>query len=72
MTKNVCRRCKLGHCNFGDKCNIFDCEIRHPKICKYISFYGRCKFTTYCDYSHEKPNDVKENSEKINEIEKKL
>ena len=86
MTKNVCRRFKLGHCKYGDKCksthnklvckdkncNIFDCEKRHPKICKYMASYGRCKFTTYCDYSHEKQTDVKENSDKIREIENKL
>ena len=86
MTKNVCRKFKFGHCKYGvtckynhikevckaKNCNISDCEKRHPRICKFIAFYGRCKFMTYCDYSHEKQNDVKENSDKIIKLEKKL
>ena len=53
-------------------CSVFNCEKRHPKICKYQRDYGRCKFTSYCRYNHNKQNDVSENSEKILAIEKKI
>ena len=86
MTQDICRKNKFGFCKYGDKCryrhnnvvcvdnncNIFDCDKRHPKICRYKRDYGMCKFLTYCKYSHEKQNDVSENSEKITQIEKKL
>ena len=53
-------------------CNINDCESRHPKICIFKRKYGQCKFTTYCRYDHEKPQDILENSDKILELEKKI
>ena len=82
----ICRKNKYGYCKYGDKCrfrhenekcekkecNIYDCEKRHPKICNYKRDFGRCKFTTYCKYDHEKPIDILENSEKINKLEKKI
>ena len=86
MTKQICRRNKYGYCKYNDKCrfrhinekcvakecNIFDCEKRHPKICNYIREFGRCKFTTFCRYDHEKPDSILENSEKIEKLEKKI
>ena len=83
MKEQICRYNKFGYCKYGDKChfrhinekcvtkdcNISDCEKRHPKICIFIRRFGRCKFTTYCSYDHEKP---KENDEKISELEKKV
>ena len=82
----ICRKNKFGYCMFGDKCcfrhnivkcvdkncSVFKCEKRQPKICKYQRDFGRCKFTTYCSYNHDKQNDVSENGEKILAIEKRL
>ena len=84
--KSVCRYNKFGYCRFSDKCHfrhddvlcsdkncdVFKCEKRHPKICTYQRDFGRCKFTTYCRYNHEKQINVRENSEKIRSVEKKL
>ena len=86
MTQTLCRRNKHGYCNHGDKCrfrhvnekcetpdcNVFNCEKRHPKICNFINQYGRCKFTIYCKYDHEKPKNVLENKAKTTELEKKF
>ena len=88
MTQTLCRRNKHGYCKHGDKCrfrhvyekcetpdcNVFNCEKRHPKICNFISQYGRCKFTItiYCKYDHEKPRNVLENNAKIIELRKNL
>ena len=72
MIENICKHNKFGFCKFGDKCqfrhindlclikncNVGACENRHPKFCYYQKNYGRCKFTTFCKYSHEKENQV--------------
>ena len=63
---NICQYNKFGHCRFGAKCrkqhcdvicesnscDIFNCENRHPKRCKYWQEYGLCKFGSYCSYVH--------------------
>ena len=83
--KVICRYNKFGYCKFGGKCQfrhnnvkckvknckVSECEKRHPKICRYKRDYGRCKFTP-CAFSHDKPKDILENSEKIENLEKKL
>ena len=54
----MCYYFKFGHCRYGDtcrrrhnkiicakeNCEIFNCEQRHPKLCRYFKNYGRCKF----------------------------
>ena len=84
--KPVCRYNKFGYCKFSDKCrlrhndvicsekncNLFNCEKRHPKMCTFHRDFGRCKFTTYCRYNHEKHKDIKENNDKIKEMETRL
>ena len=85
MKENVCSWNKYGYCKHGDKCNfkhnklicvekncnVFKCENRHPRKCNFYREFGKCKFTS-CAFSHEKQNDVKENNQKILEIENKL
>ena len=86
MIKNVCRRNKFGYCHYGEKCrnkhvdeiclarncDVYNCDKRHPKICNFHRAYGRNKFAEYCKYSHEKPKDILENSNKIDMLEKKV
>ena len=86
MTIQLCKKNQYGYCKYGDNCryrhivekcetkncNVFDCERRHPKICNYIRDYGQCKFTTYCKYDHDKPNNIKETFKKIETLEKKI
>ena len=82
----MCRTNKYGYCKYGDNyryrhidekcetknCNVFDCDKRHPKICNFIRDYGQCKFNTYCKYDHDKPKNIKETFEKIEDLEKKI
>ena len=86
MTQGLCLRNKFAFCKFSEKCrfrhinqkclekncSIYNCEKRHPKICKHFREYGYCKFTTYCKYQHEKQVHIAENSDKIAELEKKI
>ena len=84
MNQNVCRKNKFGYCYFGEKChfrhvgelcnkeicNVFKCEKRHPKICKYMREHGMCKFTDYCKYDHNKCTDILDNTKKLVDIQK--
>ena len=72
MYGETCRYRHIEEICCDQKCSVFNCEKRHPKICNFNREFGRCKFTTYCKYSHNKQTDVAENSDKIKEIEKKL
>ena len=85
MKQNVCRFNKYGYCKFGDKCHfrhnnvicvtekcsVFDCDKRHPVVCKYFLNFRRCKYQN-CAFKHENLNEVSENDEKIKMIESKL
>ena len=86
MTQGLCVRNKFAFCKFIDKCrfrhnnvkctektcSIYNCEKRHPKICKHFREYGYCKFTTYCRYEHKKQVHIAENSDNIAKLEKKF
>ena len=85
MTYNICKHNKFGFCKFGEKCqfrhintecsikncNIQECENRHPRFCYYQKYYGRCKFTTFCKYSHEEETILCENIDRIIHLEQK-
>ena len=45
---------------------------RHPKICKFMRDFGRCKFTSYCKYNHRKVSNIFDNAEKIAAIEQEV
>ena len=63
----VCQFNQHGHCKFGSKCDKFhtiatcanfpcqqdsECNMRHPRLCKYFSAYGRCMFADKCSFLH--------------------
>merc|ERR1712208_104109 len=83
----------MGFCKYGDRCHfrhakqicnnsncdVFLCENRHPKICKWYQEYSRCKSTTYCKFKHVKIDSIenimdkiKENTNNLNELDKKM
>ena len=37
----------------NDRCDQTQCEYRHPKLCKYFEMFRRCKFTSFCKFSHK-------------------
>ena len=86
-TENICIYNKFGHCKFGETCQkhhlkevceIKSCETqnctkRHPRICKYYYEFRRCKFGSYCSFSHRvSSSDTIENDNKICEIKRKM
>ena len=80
--ENICNFFKYGYCKFkmscknkhvtlvcnDENCNPSKCDKRHPRLCKYVSKYGRCKLGSICAYSHENHHRKNENQR----LEKKL
>ena len=68
----ICVFNKFGFCKYGvtcrkkhedlkcenSRCEIFDCNKRHPKECKYFREFKRCKYNEYCRYEHKISNEV--------------
>ena len=56
--------------------SVIECDFCHPRPCKYFKIYKRCKFTTYCKYSHEdfdyENKNAKEKIETLENSEKVL
>ena len=64
---NICFYNKYGFCKYletcrkyheNKKCDKFNCEIRecdlrHPKVCKFFRDLGFCKFSEWCKFSHK-------------------
>ena len=46
-------------------CSIITCNKWHPSKCRYFRIYNRCKFGTFCLFSHDKTADniLNKNSE---------
>ena len=75
-------RCHFRHAKqicINSNCDVLSCENRHPRNCKWYQEYNRCKFTTYCKFKHVKIDSIenlmekiKENSNELNELAKKL
>ena len=85
MKTKICRYNKFGYCKYDDKChfkhndvicvkkncNVFDCEMRHPVVCRHFMNFRKCKFTN-CAYKHSCVIDDGEITEKIKTVENKL
>ena len=83
MIQQICYKNKFGYCKYSErcfkrhvtlvcddaKCEVFKCEKRHPKICRYYRDFRRCKFTVGCKYKHENHYDIFERFEdKLDEL----
>ena len=67
----VCHFNKFGFCRFGkhcfryheDKvcenvgCKVIDCDLRHPRKCRFYQDYHYCKFGSYCKFLHKENED---------------
>ena len=90
-TQNVCFFNKFGFCKYLEKCRKFhekavcdksnceirECNLRHPRKCRYLREFGFCKFMDWCKFSHEivrntKNDDTKKLEEKLHAFENQL
>ena len=83
---NICFYNKYGFCKYLEtcrkhhenkkcdkiNCEIRECHLRHPKVCKFFRDLGFCKFSEWCKFSHniDKPNSIK--NDKIKKLEEKV
>ena len=64
----ICVHFKTGYCKYRERCRkqhiqelctssdcSGNCEKRHPKICRFYSLYGSCKFDIKCACVHRQP-----------------
>ena len=70
--ETIYRHNKYGYCKCGETCRylhvnylcersdceIYRCEKRHPRECKYWREYRRCKFNEFCSYSHKEEHNT--------------
>ena len=85
-TQNICFFNKHGFCKYLENCRnyhenkkceklnceIRECQLRHPEICKFFRDYGFCKFSEWCRFSHEVVKDASENDSEVKKLEEKL
>ena len=85
-TQNICFFNKYGFCKYMETCRkyheskkcensvceIKDCPLRHPIICKYFKDFGYCKFNEWCKFSHDVKRDVSKENDEIKNLEEKL
>ena len=56
------------------KCDIQQCSLRHPQVCRYFRDIGYCKFGEWCLFKHDGviqgSKEIKELTDKLKNIEK--
>ena len=79
---SLCLFFKYGHCKFKNTCRkehilalcekeyceMSNCAMRHPRICRYYRDYGYCKFSP-CSYAHKELVCKKELNEQKSEVD---
>ena len=82
-SETVCKFNQSGFCKFltqcrkqhvmnicpTTQCNNVNCLLRHPRVCKFFSNFGRCKFSDSCAYLHNFDKNV---DDKISELESEI
>ena len=82
--QKVCGFFKFGYCKYKDtcrkkhnseicentSCEIRNCLLRHPKICRYFRDFGRCKFDELCAFKHIEAETT--SSKRLEMLEKKV
>ena len=77
---------KYGFCKYSDRCRkyhekelceksdceIRECSLRHPKMCKFFQDFGFCKFNEWCMFSHKTNNNNSVKNDELKKLEHKL
>ena len=53
-------------------CEIRDCPLRHPKVCRFFTDFRFCKFGEWCKFSHEVLRNASSSNEEIERLQNKL
>ena len=79
--QNICIFNKFGFCKFSENCrkkhnnekcsksscDVSTCQLRHPKVCRYLRDYKYCKFGEWCKFHHV---EAENNSKDIIQVKK--
>ena len=85
-TQNICFYNKYGFCKYLEKCRkyhenkrceklgceIRDCPLRHPKVCKFFLDFGFCKFSEWCKFSHNIDKTTRAENEEVKKLKDEL
>ena len=85
-TQNTCFFNKYGFCKYLEKCRryhenkkcekldceIRDCPLRHPKVCRFFRDFRFCKFCEWCKFAHEVLRNSSSSNEEIERLQNKL
>ena len=52
-----------------DLCKITNCNKRHPQACKFMMYFGSCKFGLECKFDHNKMKKMEGIDQKIKSLE---
>ena len=52
-----------------DLCKITNCNKRHPLPCKFMMYFGSCKFGLECKFDHNKTKKMEGIDQKIKSLE---
>ena len=84
VDKKVCIYEKFGHCRLkhdckshhptdickDDLCEVRNCNLRHPQMCKWFLNFGSCNFGDRCYFDHGKILEKMELKKRIEVLEK--
>ena len=84
--QNICFYNKYGFCKYLEKCRkyhenekcenvnceIRECPLRHPQVCRFFRDYRFCKFGEWCKFSHEIYTNASVQNKEIEKLEDKL
>ena len=61
--KNHCFRKHVDKICENGRCSASNCNLRHPRNCKYFFQYRYCKFGQFCRFNHEEKGKEHANEE---------
>ena len=84
MTGEVCMFNKFGFCKWEanckkihldeicllEECESRKCNKRHPRLCKYFSERGFCKYGSSCRFDHKPPKYIRSIVSRLEALEK--
>ena len=70
--RNMCRNQHIDIVCENSSCDVFNCNFRHPRECRYWKEFGRCKFDTYCAFKHVRKTDDQRTKCEIEELKSEI
>ena len=66
--KKSCKKKHVTQVCDDQRCNVTECQKRHPRMCKFFLNSGSCKLGDICAYSHRRRNENENLEKKLDEL----